>query len=706
MSGEDDDGDQLKTPKKRSDKKRESSKTPLEADVDDKKKSSPRKSSLLKSPKTPKAIKRESVKEKLSSPLLNSPGDGVNKKAKKKKEKSDGSTDEAPKTPKTPKTPKLKSPKGQSTKKTKSSQAADHIGPLPVEDGVQEAENGSKVKAKRKASKKKKIDDNDEVALFSPFQSTSKKMSSSKRKSSKLKSSNDIQQAVESLDLNDNDKSPRSKSPASVKKTIKAKSRKSLKGVDTGGDSTKDKKKLTKKKSKSEEEDIGKQPKKRSTTRLSQLILETICCVCKDSSSPVAGYGNCEHVFCKPCLERVLYQPFKNPQIEDNHLIAPTLGRCPRCDEELRLFEVKDVTTNKPLYSKQNENILDTPLAGLVFCPADSDAHVGNLHFDVTDLEPRPYFDFASAIAKDPEAWRLDDGEEIPDKKYFFDSHYHEPTKSFHGSIFWNGSRFQGAYRWDCIFAFKGDFSAMKVGLIHMRKERIIEEDIYSIDADERYRHLFPCDGNWTLIYEKDGEEKRGQVIVHGNQFRQGPYTFSLNFSNPKEVGFKWPLDPVFATSVSGIDLTTRPMGPEVGDQIVWKTTHHLYEEIIWERVDVTESTFRSTQHFGLEGDIQMVEENHSDAMQELDEMKKAEGEGFHDDDDDDDDDETSQYSDLKGGIDPPDGSSENKDDEEEDEASEMEDSADGDGLPSYDLWSDYHDSGESLDLNPELKNF
>ena len=95
-----------------------------------------------------------------------------------------------------------------------------------------------------------------------------------------------------------------------------------------------------------------------------------------------------------------------------------------------------------------------------------------------------------------------------------------------------------------------------------------------------------------------------------------------------------------------------------------------------------------------------MVEEHHSDAMQELDEMKKAEGESFHDDD------ETSQYSDLKGGIDPPDGSSENKDDEEEDEASEMEDSADGDGLPSYDQWSDYHDSGESLDLNPELKNF
>ena len=424
------------------------------------------------------------------------------------------------------------------------------------------------------------------------------------------------------------------------KKTEKDEKKKDKKKKDKkekSKDGEKDKKKKSKsdkekKKSKSKEKESKEKSAKSKdgktasdktkSKKKSETVLETICCICKDASSTPEVFGNCEHVFCKSCLEYLLDNPMPDPQPEDNHLAAPTMGRCPQCREALRLFEVKDIKTKKEAYEK-NFELHTSPLNGLVFCPKDPKLLVGDFHFDVSFEKmgfsgfKQPFMTFSEAMARDKDPWFLADGTEVPDKKSFEKGcHYHEPTRTFHGSLLWETSRFQGAYRWDIVLGFQEDFSDVRVGLIHLRKERIIENE-KEIDPDELHRYRYPCDGRWKLIWlGAEGKEQTGSVTVRGNEFQQGPFTFNLDFTDPKKPGFKWPLDPVYATAKSGIDLTKKPTGPEIGDRIVWETTHPSFSEITWERATIGEPPLPSTIHFGYgPGNYMLVEKKKLEEM-------------------------------------------------------------------------------------------
>ena len=113
--------------------------------------------------------------------------------------------------------------------------------------------------------------------------------------------------------------------------------------------SKKESKKKDKKKEKSRKDD--KKDKKKSKDdkkRSKDDIPETICCICKDSKADASCGGLCNHVFCVPCLENLLSKPMSNPSPSDNQLAAPTMGKCPGCNAEIRKFEILD-TSSKSL---------------------------------------------------------------------------------------------------------------------------------------------------------------------------------------------------------------------------------------------------------------------------------------------------------------------------------------------------------------------
>lgn len=41
-------------------------------------------------------------------------------------------------------------------------------------------------------------------------------------------------------------------------------------------------------------------------------------------------------------------------------------------------------------------------------------------------------------------------------------------------------------------------------------------------------------------------------------------------------------------------------MGPDIGDKVVWETTHPAFREITWERETIGEPPIQRTVHFGL----------------------------------------------------------------------------------------------------------
>jgi hypothetical protein len=331
-----------------------------------------------------------------------------------------------------------------------------------------------------------------------------------------------------------------------------------------------------------------------------------VCVITEDPEvdAPIRG-SKCDHRFSIAALESHLTRPMKNPTEYDAYLGAPTLGRCPACHAELKLFEVRDAMTGEFFYERYY-NLQATPLAGLVFKPREGEVQLGHFHFD-TDFDKKdshgmslPYMNFVDAIEANQEKWMLNDGSQVPQRKWFEEGcHFHEPTRTFHGTIVFGNPRFQGAYQWDVTLAFTKDYAGINVGVIHKRMDRMVEvrDDM---NYTQMHRYLYPLDGAWQLLWVNPaGEPKTGSVHVRGNEFQQGPYMFHLNFAEPDKPGFRWPLDPVYAVAKSGVDLIEEPMGPELGERIEWETTHPAFPEIVWVRESIGPEPVPSTIHFG-----------------------------------------------------------------------------------------------------------
>jgi hypothetical protein len=245
-------------------------------------------------------------------------------------------------------------------------------------------------------------------------------------------------------------------------------------------------------------------------------------CLGGDHEDDVVVIGPCRHEFCLPCVKRVLSAP--NPRetrqqglvpAENAHLNVPTLGQCPICRSELSLFEMKEKRKGANVISKDH-NIDQSDLAGKVF--VKDRAKVGNesFHFPPhqdNDDGSLPFLNLSE------NQWRFDDGTLVPDKILFDEGcHFHDQTRTFHGSISWYKDdcqkRIRGSHRWDYILAFSSDYRFIARGVLIASKQICRNNDCSKLKCK------FPMDGRWKVEYPDSEQKPDTTVDVHGNQFQ------------------------------------------------------------------------------------------------------------------------------------------------------------------------------------------
>jgi hypothetical protein len=459
--------------------------------------------------------------------------------------------------------------------------------------------------------KKKKPNRENETSKDEAKKSTSKKDEGDRKKKSSNekkvdKKKDEVKKETTRKEKTKDKEKKKDKEAKKVKKSVSEDGKKVMK----------DKKKT---KSDKKEKEVDKKSSKDDDNKKKKTL---VCCICKDKSikDDLAG-GLCDHVFCTPCLENLLHKPMLDPQPDDNHLAAPTMGRCPECRAALKKFEMKDMASNgkkkkgsslgvEKFKADKITDLSQTPIKGLVFQPDDDSRQLAYFHFDSDNDKKknkiRPRLDFTKAISQDKEAWLMNDGTTIPEQKYFEKGYFYvESTRTFHGTIRWDTITFQGSHQWDCIIGFNKSFSGIHVGVIHERKERILDkkaqEKAENANDTDAYRYYYPFDGRWKLLWKNaEGKDQTGSITVRNNEFQQGPYLFNLNFKDPETPRFRWPLDPVYAAVKRGGSLRKKPMGPDIGERIVWETTHPAFSEITWERETIGDPPLQKTTHFGV----------------------------------------------------------------------------------------------------------
>lgn len=512
-------------------------------------------------------------------------------------------------------------------------------------------------KSSRRLSSSKDDDGGGDAKTAAKRRSSSKEKDPKKSKSDRDDKKRDKKEKKEPKKKSKKrDKEDRSESREKSKKEIrrgreaeKKKAKKSSRNDDDDDANKKKEKKQSKKEAKKKTKQASKKP---STSSSSSTAAKATCCICRDAAhdDDLVG-GLCEHAFCTSCVENLLHKPMAKQLAEDNHLAAPTLGRCPECGQALRKFDLLDLSsspstsnskkkiTTSGLKYKRVTKLKDTPIYGLVFQPADGVEQLGDFHFDMDEKADSglPYMDFSRAIESNQDQWILNDGEAVPAIKHFEEGCFYDPaTRTFHGTLLWKPITFKGAFQWDCVIGFNKDFSAIQAGVIHERKERILDKKTHEKASECKaaapqgkkngkkskkdegksgatskneyehsyYRYLYPLDGKWRLGWTNiEGKEQTGAITVRNNEFQQGQYLFNLNFKDPETPQFRWPLDPVFATAKKGHgNLKKRPMGPSLGEKIVWETTHPAFSEITWERDSYGDPLppIPRTTHFGV----------------------------------------------------------------------------------------------------------
>ena len=271
---------------------------------------------------------------------------------------------------------------------------------------------------------------------------------------------------------------------------------------------------------------------------------DNVCpvCLCSPSVDLVFLSGPCGHAVCQPCMERIL--------LTNNSGNVPTRGKCPICRCDMSLFELTTVENNDGegeimLAYPKDTNVSESPIGGLIYVARPEGG--ATFHFD----EPVPYITM--------EDDRL---------KVSFDTfHWHEKSRTFHGTIMDSNDKNDNAIEWDVVLQFSSDLRFISNGVIIKRYHR-------------NNRNQYPLDGDWMVQWESGF---RDDIRVTHNVFTYGPHRYVLDLSNKRQPRFTWPFEhSVIQTAVEGVDLTAQPQGPPVGAQIVWTTSDN--ERIVWTR--------------------------------------------------------------------------------------------------------------------------
>lgn len=200
---------------------------------------------------------------------------------------------------------------------------------------------------------------------------------------------------------------------------------------------------------------------------------------------------SCGHVFCLPCIERLLLAPSTHYSRSSpvSLGITTTLGTCPICRAELSYFDLLVEGSKVPLVAKNDP--LDPRLFGAVYTEDGTDGvGWGSYHFPVADKSPHqkqePRINFEEAPAG-PGGKSL----------RFSHSRYHAASHTWEGKV-------DMVFRhhnmhWRVILTFSDNFQFVSRGVLIQTKS-LIGSDIE--DGDEAFSQVasrYCFDGSWLL---------------------------------------------------------------------------------------------------------------------------------------------------------------------------------------------------------------
>ncbi len=386
----------------------------------------------------------------------------------------------------------------------------------------------------------------------------------------------------------------------------------------------------------------------------------TECCpICLNPTEEFVS-GPCRHSLCLECMELLLnanadVERWPPPAAADAHLSAPTLGRCPICRSAMSLFDIVGTKTMKPIYpvdtqswkptknketdsnsrvqmDAETKSVTDTisrlsqslassvsisepetnPLVNAVYIPYRGKPGEFSFHWDWNKIRShdnehafieRPFLNITKAIRKQPEFWRLDDQSFAQPIQFMEDGcHFHKESRTFHGTVLWPVP-LKGSYEWDIILGFSKDYRFISSGRIHHKRGRKLTLGSIpkSFAEKEREQCKHPMDGRWTVVWKtKTGEEKRNEIHVINNEFKQSGWSFYFNFQDPSNVFVNWPRSTHRQTIVEGADLVNEPLGPPVGKRIVWETSDPNAPNLVWIRQTIGPNPVEMVHNYGM----------------------------------------------------------------------------------------------------------
>lgn len=299
-----------------------------------------------------------------------------------------------------------------------------------------------------------------------------------------------------------------------------------------------------------------------------------ICLLCK----PLLR-TSCGHEACQDCLERTLTistsptdydssNPLSHEEFEETLVTScPTKGRCPFCRKIIDLFQLSSVCGNAGDDSvfKPIKDFTESGLRGLVFQDKNS---------EITVKFPSMEDKMPSITINKEESLREIEFSEcyLHDKRNIFSGTILFPSQDIQPKLSHETSRNIRENNYEVVMHFSSDYRYISHGAI----------------IKHQHCKSFPLDGVWTVRWERPSGEDglvsnlpSQRIEVAKNSFSLNDETYHISFSD--RITFKWENHGGIAHILEkGVDMKSKPDGPEIGELIEWSVDCPEYARIVW----------------------------------------------------------------------------------------------------------------------------
>ncbi|GKZ00920.1 hypothetical protein MPSEU_001043500 [Mayamaea pseudoterrestris] len=297
----------------------------------------------------------------------------------------------------------------------------------------------------------------------------------------------------------------------------------------------------------------------------------------------------CGHAACRSCFEQSLLKHSRPMHVTPSNqhsrdlIGVPTLGLCSICRAKVYLFDLVDCETKEVPFKKVSAFPLPNDLVNAVFSkPEDGmDRGCGNWCFGKGVDDGK-----GNGIEREAIYYDLSQGDErgLPESHLKMTlpvqaAHFHASSRTLAGHMVYpSGYQYE---KTNIYLSFSADYSYIRSGMYHHVPARF--------NSPEHFRRHYPLDGLWESI----GTTRSVIVVVKGMvaSFDDGTPDFLLKMYREENAieCIDANGEPLFRSS---FDWTGKPMGPNVGEFIVWNfIDYHQLPHRRWVRktVDVSE---------------------------------------------------------------------------------------------------------------------